>query len=250
MCTVSFIAKKRGYLLAMNRDEKLARPKGLLPKAVVVDGRPVICPSEPGGGTWIALNNTGITFALINWYSVRAAVKAGPISRGGVVKSVAGQTSVTGVSRVLTTLPLHQMNPFRLMAIFPAQREIYQWRWNLNSLVCRKQGWKSQQWISSGYHEPVAQRVRSRTFRLALRQPDAGRLEWLRRVHRSHTPARGPFSICMHREEAASVSYTEIVCSTHRISLSHRNTAPCQTMNLKQLAAVNISWACAPESIS
>jgi hypothetical protein len=230
MCTVSFIVSKRGYLLAMNRDEKLSRAKGLLPKTVVVDGRPVIWPSEPGGGTWIALNDTGTTFALINWYSVRAAVKAGPISRGGVVKSVAAQTSVTGVSRMLTTLPLNQMNPFRLIAIFPAQKEIYQWRWNLNSLVCRQQRWKSQQWISSGYDEPAAQRVRSKTFRFALRQPGAGRLEWLRRLHRSHAPAFGPFSTCMHRDDAASVSYTEIILAKHRIAMAHCNTAPCQPM--------------------
>jgi hypothetical protein len=245
MCTVSFIVSKRGYLLAMNRDEKLSRAKGLLPQTAVIDGRAVICPSEPGGGTWIALNDTGATFALINWYSVRNAVKANNLSRGGVVKSVAAQISPTGASRMLTTLPLKQINPFRLIAIFPAQREIYQWRWNLKSLVGRKQRWKSQQWISSGYDEPAAQRVRSKTFRLALRQAGAGRLEWLRRLHRSHTPACGPFSTCMHRDDAASVSYTEIIFSTQRITMAYGNTAPCQSVTREQLAAGKISCVCA-----
>ncbi|MGA2248361.1 MAG: NRDE family protein [Verrucomicrobiota bacterium] len=244
---MSFIANKRGYLLAMNRDEKLSRAKGVLPRRSVLDGRAVISPAEPGGGTWIALNDTGATFALINWYSVRHAVKANTVSRGEVVKSVAAQISASGVSRMLTTLPLKQINPFRLMAIFPAQKEIYQWCWNLRSLVCRKQHWKSQQWISSGYDEPTAQQVRSKTFRLAFRQKSAGRLAWLRRLHRSHAPVCGPFSTCMHRDDAASVSYTEIIFSKYQITMAQCNTAPCQSVTQKQLAAETISSLYAPE---
>ncbi len=83
MCTVSFIARRHGYLLAMNRDEQLTRAEGLPPKIVHVGERKVICPSEPGGGTWIAVNDAGVTFALINWYSVQARVQKNPVSRGG-----------------------------------------------------------------------------------------------------------------------------------------------------------------------
>ena len=75
MCTVSFIARQQGYALAMNRDEKLARVAGLPPKKSIVSGRAVLAPSEPGGGTWIALNDCGATLALINWYSITARVK-------------------------------------------------------------------------------------------------------------------------------------------------------------------------------
>ena len=32
MCTVTFIARQKGYCLGMNRDEKLTRPTGLPPK--------------------------------------------------------------------------------------------------------------------------------------------------------------------------------------------------------------------------
>src|SRR6266853_2821052 len=74
MCTVTFIARRRGYCLGMNRDEKLARPTGLPPRKKMVNGRAVISPSEPGGGTWIALNDQGATLALINWYSIIARV--------------------------------------------------------------------------------------------------------------------------------------------------------------------------------
>lgn len=237
MCTVSFIARKRGYLLAMNRDEKLSRAKGLPPKTIPVDGRAVICPSEPGGGTWIALNDAGVTFALVNWYSVKAVVKSNPVSRGSVVKSVSAQVSADAASQILAGLTLKQINPFRLVGIFPAQKEIFEWQWNLKVMIRRKLPWKSQQWISSGFDEPTAQRMRSQAFNLALRQKSADGLDWLRRLHRAHTPSRGPFSTCMHRADAATVSYTEIVASSRRFGMAYCPEAPCQCPDIGLKAA-------------
>lgn len=228
MCTISFIARNNGYLLAMNRDEKLSRSKGLPPSVVAIGGRRVLCPAESGGGTWIAVNDTRAAFALINWYSVPPVIMAPSVSRGSVIQSVAAQSVPYEVSRLLAGQPLSQINPFRLIGIFPAQREIREWRWDLNSLTCHEAPWVSQQWISSGFNEPAAQRVRSATFRAALCQKSAGSLEWLRRLHRSHAPGCGPFSICMHRPDAASVSYTEICISDRRAVMTHYNRPPCQ----------------------
>ena len=228
MCTVSFVARQRGYLLAMNRDEKLSRAKGLPPRPISVEGRTVLCPSEPGGGTWIALNDTGAAFALVNWYSVKSDVKTNPFSRGGIVKAISAQTSAVEASKILEQLPLRQVNPFRLIGIFSKQKEIVEWRWDLSALVCQKRPWKTQQWISSGHDEPQAQRVRSKTFRAALRQKSAGSSTWLRRLHRSHTPACGPFSTCMHRADAATVSYTEIAVTSSRTEMFYYPDAPCQ----------------------
>ena len=228
MCTVSFVARKSGYLLAMNRDEKRSRASGLPPARVSLNGRAAIFPSEPGGGTWISLNDTKTTFALINWYSVKAVVKINAISRGIVVKSVASENSPAGAYRILNGLPLKQIIPFRLIGIFEAQREICEWRWDLETLSCESLPWNSQQWISSGYDEPGAQRARSKTFQVALRRKTAGSLGWLRRLHRSHAPFCGPFSTCMHRADAVTVSYTEVNVSNGRATMSYCNQAPCR----------------------
>ena len=59
MCTVTFIARKHGYALGMNRDEQLSRVPGLPPSEKTINGCRVLAPSEPGGGTWIALNERG-----------------------------------------------------------------------------------------------------------------------------------------------------------------------------------------------
>lgn len=228
MCTVSFIARKNGYALAMNRDEKLTRVAGLPPRLRKVDGRAVLCPSEPGGGTWIALNDTGVTLALINWYSVTARVKVDAVSRGKVVNAVSAADGKPCVDSALAKLPLAKMNPFRLVGIFPTSGEIFEWRWDLKKLLCKTFPWRPRQWISSGFDEPKAQLIRSTTFRLAQAQLSAGSLDWLRRLHRSHTPDSGAFSICMHRIDAGTVSCTEISVTSLLATMRHHHGAPCR----------------------
>jgi Transport and Golgi organisation 2 len=227
MCTVSFLARKNGYVLAMNRDEKRTRAIGLPPSKKIINGRTLLSPSEPGGGTWIALNDSGVTFALINWYSIRPQVKSRRVSRGRVVNTVGTAFTPDFATVALAQLPLKQINPFRLIGFFPATQEIAEWRWDLEKLVRKKSPWKMQQWISSGFDELTAQRVRSKVFRQALKQKTAGSLDWLRRLHRSHLPQSGPFSTCMHRADAATVSCSEITVFKHKATLRYYAGAPC-----------------------
>jgi len=228
MCTVTFIARQKGYCLGMNRDEKLTRPTGLPPNKRNVNGRAVLCPSEPGGGTWIALDDGGTTFALINWYSITARVGRKALSRGEVVNSVSTASTPDFADAALARIPLNRINPFRLIGVFPVTGEIVEWRWNLKQLIRKNHRWKSQQWISSGFDEPAAQRVRGRTFQQARRQRSVGSLDWLRRLHRSHTPQSGPFSTCMHRANAATVSYTEVTVSSRQATMRYHAGAPCR----------------------
>jgi len=231
MCTVSFIPRSRGYALMMNRDEKRTRIAGLPPQLHKIDRRAVLYPSEPGGGTWISLNDTGVTLVLINWYSVNQRVVAGVISRGQVVNSACAAGTKDQVDSVVAPLPLAKINPFRLIGIFLATSEVFEWRWNLSKLEIHQHPWRPQQWISSGFDEPKAQQIRSATFRRAQTQNSAGTLEWLRRLHRSHHPDCGAFSTCMHRADAATVSSTEIVVSSGRATMRHHPGPPCQTSN-------------------
>jgi len=213
----------------MNRDEQRSRVRGLPPRRHRVNEHLVVHPSEPGGGTWISLNDAGVTLALINWYGVAGRVRAEAVSRGQVVMAVRGLTAVGHVQAALGRLPLSRMNPFRLIGIFLAQRRVVEWQWDLHHLQVRRSGWLAQQWISSGYDEPGAQRVRGRIFRQAMHQRSFGTLGWLRRLHRSHRPAAGPFSICMHRPEAATVSYTEVAVTSGRPIMRHLLGNPCQS---------------------
>ena len=232
MCTVTFMPRRTGYCLAMNRDEKRARAKGLPPALRNLDGRQVAYPSEPSGGTWIALNDEGVTFALINWYSVTAKVEVNFVSRGVIIPSLTAADSPALASTGLAALSLDRINPFRLICVFPASQEITEWSWDLKELVRQTHRWRLQQWVSSAYDEPRAQQVRGRTFEQARSQKSLGALDWLRRLHRSHSPQEGPFSTCMHREDGATVSYTEVCASRSRARMRHVQGAPCTSFEV------------------
>jgi len=228
MCTVTFLPRASGYCLAMNRDEQRTRAPGLPPSRHRVNGVMVVHPSEPAGGTWISLNDASVTFALVNWYAVAGRVRTGAISRGQVVMATRIATTAGQVQTALEQLPLARINPFRLIGVFPSTHRIVEWRWNLCRLQTLHSQWTAQQWISSGLDEPAAQRIRSWTFRQAKRQRSFGTLDWLRRLHRSHAPSAGPFSICMHRGDAVTVSYTEVTVTPRTLVMRHQLASPCQ----------------------
>jgi hypothetical protein len=177
------------------------------------------------------VNDHGATLALINWYSITARVGGKAVSRGEVVNSMSAAISPDDADASLVELPLNRINPFRLIGIFPAIGEIVEWRWNLKQLERRNHRWKSRQWISSGFDEPTAQRVRGKTFQRVERQHSAGSLDWLRRLHRSHSPQAGPFTTCMHRVDAATVSYTEVTVSSRHAMMRYNAGAPCRALN-------------------
>ncbi len=227
MCTVTFVARRRGFALGMNRDEKLTRVAGLPPRLTRLQERAVLSPGEPNGGTWIGVNDSGAALALINWYSITARVAGQPISRGDVVRDSLSATSPAEVDGALARWPLDRVNPFRLVGVFPASQSVVEWRWNLDRLKRLEHPWQTNTWISSGFDEPGAQRTRGRVFHESLRQRSVGTLRWLRCLHRSHQPERGPYSTCMHRADAATVSYTEIAVSTRDATMRHSTGPPC-----------------------
>lgn len=233
MCTVTFLPRRKGYRLGMNRDEKLTRAQGLPPQRISESGRTFIAPTEPSGGTWIGLNDYGICLALINWYSVNRHATGKIVSRGKIIPAAWHAADDESVDVALAKLPLKQMNPFRLIGVFPASRVIIEWRWDLKRLTRVPHPWRAQQWISSGFDEPTAQRIRSRTFAVVRRQKTFGSLEWLRRLHRSHSPTPGPFSTCMHRADAATVSYTEVSVSQCTTTLWYHAGAPCRAIETR-----------------
>lgn len=227
MCSVTFWPKHGGYLLAMNRDENLTRVSGLVPARIVVGSRTVVHPREPNGGTWISVNDLGVGVALVNWYAISAQAPPPTTSRGDVVLAMRDCSEIDEAADRLGRLPLQRMNPFRLISLFPRESAACEWRWDLRDLVFVRHHWLPGQWLSSGHDETTAQRIRSATFSLMRAETDAGSLPWLRRLHASHGSERGPFSICMHRADAATVSYTEVDVAGSSVAMRHRQGSPC-----------------------
>ena len=67
MCVLTFLpTANSGYILTNNRDEDLARPKAILPKKYVIDGKQIYFPKDAqAGGTWMA-SSDDFTICLLN----------------------------------------------------------------------------------------------------------------------------------------------------------------------------------------
>lgn len=151
------------------------------------------------------------------------------------MKPALASSTSADVDAALATLSLARVNPFRLVGVFPTSKAVVEWGWNLQRLERREHRWRTCTWISSGFDEPGTQQTRSKTFSEALRQASAGSTDWLRRLHRSHGPECGPYSTCMHREDAATVSYTEVTVSRQMAKMRYAPGALCCTAPLPSL---------------
>lgn len=225
MCTLSFIPTKCGYLVAMNRDELLTRRQALPPKLVRAGELWTAYPSEAGGGTWIAANERGITLGLLNWNLAHGVQQR--YSRGSIIPQLIGYPDRADVDWAIQCLNLAGILPFRLVGIFWPQDQICEWRWDGATLQRLTFPWLPRHWFSSGLSDAKAEAGRSEICRLAWDSSQAGTLTWLRELHRSHGAAPGPFSMCVHRPEAASVSYSEIAYEPPELSFRYVEGPPC-----------------------
>jgi hypothetical protein len=225
MCSVSFIPRHGGFVLAMNRDELVSRVPALPPGLHHRGDLAALCPSEPSGGTWIGVNSAGMAFSLLNWHSQPNRAGDDLISRGEVVRALLSGRSSSEAGPILRELPLRRMNPFRLIAISLPERLLMEWRSGTEALTSKVHPWERNHWFSSGFDEARAIQVRRGVCAQFL--GDLEDLAILRKLHATHLPTAGPFSLCMHREDAATVSYTEISIRDHTASMSYISGSPC-----------------------
>jgi Transport and Golgi organisation 2 len=225
MCTLSFIPEGNGYLIGMNRDEQIARLAALPPERVPIEGGYAIYPREQSGGTWIAANSFGMTLALLNWYSVPAAAPKSR-SRGEVIPKLVSDGDCASVHDSLVQLELGGTLPFRLIGIFPQELKISEWRWNQRMFEISEFLWERRHWFSSGISDIEAEKQRGAVCRHSSPNGQSPP-EWLRELHRSHENGPGPFSICVHRTEVRSLSYSEVSYSGNELSFHYTPQPPC-----------------------
>jgi len=243
MCTLSVITRDSGYLLAMNRDERIGRGAGNPPKVHRLHGTTAIYPSEGTGGTWISTNEHGVTLALLNWNDVVRHPLAGETrSRGQIITAVAGSSRMLGVRAVLDFLELKHTLPFRLIGVIAAEEAIGEWRWDGSRLTFHSQAWESRHWFSSSLSDEQAASERGAACRDAQGEPNAGSIRWLRRLHASHLGG-GSFSLCVHREDVQTLSYTEVIVTPAGVELSHFRDRPCKVHTTKATAMDRIGLA-------
>lgn len=236
MCTVSFLpSEDSGFHLLMNRDEQRSRPRAHPPRLHSCGKLRGVYPSEPGGGTWIGVNEAGITAALINWYSMPQP-RSTAFSRGLIIPTLLSAGDTAEAASFLRALPLQFMAPFRLLLIDTGSRSVSGFSMAGGILTGTHLSWEPIHWYSSGHDESGAEKTRAQAFLEARNDTDAGSLAWLRRIHSSHEPERGPYSLCMHRNDAVTVSFTEVTLAKRNATMVYLDGPPCSRADTFQLS--------------
>lgn len=230
MCTLSFLPEKDGYVAAMNRDEQRVRAAALPPAIRRTGELSALYPQEPGGGTWIGGNSRGNLLALLNWYSMeKKDLGVKNRSRGELIPAMLREAGAESTKLALLQFDFTGIFPFRLFGIFPGERQIREWRWDADRLTAKFHEWGRQHWFSSSWSDARAEAERGSAFERTWRDDLADRSDWLRRLHASHIPEPGPYSICVHREDAATVSYTEVHFGCGELRMRYSPGNPCQS---------------------
>ena len=226
MCTLTFIRNEDGYILGMNRDEKITRGHATSPEVVNIGPMQAVYPQDVEGGTWIAANSYGIAFALLNWNDAER-LHDKTRSRGSVIPSLLTSDTAENADRALTRLDLQGILPFTLVGIFPVEKRIVEWRWNQNLLEHEVFTWYQKQWCSSSLSDAKAAVRRGLSYARAQHDADVGSVSWLRRLHASHDDEERPLSTCVHRADVKTLSYIEFFCTADAVHCSHLAGSPC-----------------------
>jgi hypothetical protein len=144
-----------------------------------------------------------------------------------VISALIDSQSQSDLHKLFVVSNFKGMMPFRLVGVFPSEQTIWEWRWDSKIPGFQAHKWESRHWFSSSLSDRQAESLRGVVCRDAQNEPDAGSAPWLRRLHASHTGGPGPFSLCVHREDMKTLSYTEVMVAAGYIKMRHFRGSPC-----------------------
>ncbi len=233
MCTLTWLTGEdaESYSLFFNRDELKTRKRAIPPALQKADnGINYIAPIDAdAGGTWLAVNEHGVTVCLLNDYSAPEPEISDIHSRGEVVKMLAGCLSVEEIRQKLEMLDLTFYRGFQLVVF---HKGVYQWLWNTKQLSTLK---PEMPITSSSYNSHIVSKKRFEHFQTL---GDDITLEKLAYFHSCHiddnleeiegTP-RAVHSVCMHRDNAETVSQCFVQVNAQTVSVEYTDGSPCNT---------------------
>ena len=231
MCTLSWLRNPQGFDLLVNRDEKRDRAPAEAPAVRRSGSTRVLAPRDgAAGGSWVAANEHGLVVALLNGYHDRDTAARAPggdwISRGHLVTELAACASVIELDLRLGDRDLGAFRSFHLVAFDPTEGLLASW--HDGTLEQRDETTFEAPLVSSSYRfDDVAESRRAR-YREQVLGADTPVIDAALAYHRSHLPERGPFSACMHREDARTVSFTWIRVDREQVSMRYSADAPCR----------------------
>lgn len=229
MCTLTFTDRvdadahvradrfNRSYRLYFNRDELRSRGPEIPPsEARTESGVRYIAPTDSdAGGTWIAVNEYGLTVALLNGYvESKGPALESYTSRGALVRSLADLRSVTSLWSRLSPSSLRAFRPAVVVAVAPGEWPMMA-RWDGRDVVTDVRAERRLPVVSSSYEQSEVQAFRRRLYRETVGDPsdrDETPSPHALEAFQAFTGPEGPSAMTpsMARSDAATRSFCAI----------------------------------------
>ena len=232
MCTLTILhscpgeSTQRGFRLAFSRDEQRDRLSGTGPAVETAGSGRAILPRDPvGGGTWIAVNDSGLAFCLLNVNPPRSdAAARGGATRGALIPRLLHLDSLAAVEEALPGLDADIQRPHRLVVtdgsgILEAIGG--------GGVVEHRSHRPKQPFMrsSSGLGDHVVEPLRREAFDRFIASNS-----WVSssqdEFHRLRFEGRDECSIDMSRPDARTVSWTVIEVEPEAVRMIHHSAPP------------------------
>jgi len=228
MCTVSWAVTPCGYELLCNRDERRTRRAAHAPTEHTARGVRFLAPTDAeAGGTWIAANEYGLTLCLLNRYEEGESQAAGEFkSRGLLLPDLMSLRDPAEVMRAVVRGGPSQFRPFTLLALAPGATPAAAC-WTGSRLLVSDDGDLPMPLTSSSFNTAEVVRARRELFQRMAADSTNQQAETLTRFHHSHEPGPGPLSVCMHRPDASTVSFSRVKVNNGSVEFYYQLGPPC-----------------------
>jgi hypothetical protein len=219
-----------GYRLFCNRDEKHTRRVALPPAVRERRGVRFIAPLDGAyGGTWIGVNQFGLSLCLLNRYQGEVAHSGevgSYLSRGLLLVELIDCRTRSQTQSRIGQISLAHFRPFTLLILEPGQPPLLT-HWTGRERLSEPDGASSMPLISSSHDLTGVSLSRRRHFNNLLTESGTVDDHLLDKFHRSHSPAASAYSTCMHRDDARTVSFSKVFVSRDGIEFFYHADSPC-----------------------
>ncbi len=212
MCTMTWQRDENGYEVFFNRDELKTRSRALPPELQSTEeGVRYLAPIDPdAGGTWMLVNEYGVTVSLLNRWHEGASDEAGvkSKSRGQLVLSFANAKCASDVIEQLKKTDCSRFKPFTLVVL--DKLEMQAQAWNGEFLLIEV---TAAPLTSSSYCFSEVRRARCDRYTLLVKHDPAS----LQDYHASHEEPSA-YTVRMNRPDAQTWSRTRLSVGSEDIS--------------------------------
>jgi hypothetical protein len=240
VCTLTVVPLGRGrYRVGFNRDEARSRPPALPPQHRRFGDRHAILPMDPlSGGTWLAVNDAGLLFALTNRNPRQPAAPANR-SRGDIVPGFLDCGSPAEVARRLASFEVDRYAPFRLVVLARAGLSILTWDGTARRDEYLAAVTAPVMFTSSGLGDDLVEGPRGELFE-QLVPPARSPADAQDAYHRHVWPDRPHLSVNMARADARTVSHTLVELTPQEALMTYLPDAPSAAFDTVEIAMARL----------